>query len=88
MVEAEVTINGVALGFSQAMTLRVAIGSFAMFCSDPENAAALGPAAAGYLARCGEIERLIRSVADGAATNTQFAFCRACDKFHRGGHET
>jgi hypothetical protein len=47
--EADITINGTALSFVESMAVRVAIGSFRMFCNDPTNRKQLGAALAeGY----------------------------------------
>ena len=57
--EAEITINGVRLSTAQAMTIRVALGSFALSLrsdglGDDEHGRAM---TAGYLHAIGEIHR-------------------------------
>jgi hypothetical protein len=47
-VEASITINGVLLTFAEAMTVRVAVSSFAMYVAHPENREELGAIADGY----------------------------------------
>lgn len=62
MTEADITINGKSLSFGQAMTLRVAVGSFLMGLQDPD---ALGDDEHGrvmvraYKARLGEIMQML-----------------------------
>jgi hypothetical protein len=58
--EADVTINGAALSFAEAMTLRVAVGSFRIWLSDRAVRDGLGePLASNYDARLVAIERLM-----------------------------
>jgi len=50
MVEADTVINGHALSFPEAMTLRVALASFLVWLADPANREGVGQAlAAGYI---------------------------------------
>ncbi len=57
--EPTITINGVSLTTAQAMTVRVALQNFAMELSDPEFKEAVGEIGPLYLARIGEINRLM-----------------------------
>lgn len=57
--EAEITIGGVPLIYSQAMTLRVGITGFMMWVTQADTRATLGELADNYLARAREIEQLI-----------------------------
>ena len=58
--EADVTINGTHLNFSQSMTLRVALSSFLTDLSqDPYMIANLGEIGPKYIARGREIEKLM-----------------------------
>lgn len=59
MVEASITINGVALTFAESMTVRVALGSFAMYVSDPDTVEALGPIANAYRERLDSVTRIL-----------------------------
>lgn len=65
--EPDITINGTALTFAQAMTLRVAIGQFLMGLQEPD---ALGDDEHGlvmtkaYKARAGEIMQLMHKHGD------------------------
>jgi hypothetical protein len=60
MVEADITINGETLTFSQAMTLRVALSSFRLWLADEGTPAQLGESlTAGYQARASEVEALM-----------------------------
>jgi hypothetical protein len=58
-IEASITVNGVALTFAESMTMRVALGSFLMYVSDPETAGKLGPIADGYREQLQSISRIL-----------------------------
>ena len=55
MIEPDITINGTALNFAQAMTVRVAIETFAMSAADPE----MGEIGQAYRARIEEIRQMM-----------------------------
>ena len=64
LIEPAITINGIELTTAQAMTLRVAIGSFAMSLraeglGDDEHGVRMAKA---YLARASEIEALMARI--------------------------
>jgi hypothetical protein len=58
-VEADITINGTKLTFAQAMTVRVALSSFAMQLTDPTWQRDLGTIATGYRAQLDALHSLI-----------------------------
>lgn len=59
--EPAIRINGTALTFAQAMTIRVAVGSFLMTVNDQGARQELGIGLAdGYRARLLEVEALMR----------------------------
>jgi hypothetical protein len=61
--EADITINGTSLTFAQSMTVRVALGHFQMTLAGDDFARALGPVAANYKDRLGEVMQLVRRTA-------------------------
>ena len=62
--EASITINGgEPLTFAEAMTLRVAVSSFAMWISHYQNRHELGAIAGGYQPH---VESIMRKLLDGA----------------------
>ena len=60
LIEPNITINGVPLTFAEALTLRVAIGNFAISLSDPTFRRDVGEVLArNYAERLDAIQRLI-----------------------------
>lgn len=59
--EPYISINGVPLTAAQAMTVRVAVGSFILELQDEDYVKDLGPIGPLYRERLGEIARLLRS---------------------------
>lgn len=59
MIEASITINGVALTFAESMTVRVALGSFLMYVNDEKTAKDLGPIADGYRRQLESVSRIL-----------------------------
>ena len=61
-VEPSITINGHALTFAQAMTVRVALSNFAMFLADSATRRNLGERLAdGYSLNLQALERFMRT---------------------------
>jgi hypothetical protein len=59
--EPTITINGRALTFAEAMTVRVAVSSFRMFVNEPSNRKGLGAElATNYDARLAAVESYMR----------------------------
>ena len=64
--EADITVNGRKLTFSESMAVRVAVGSFRMFVCDKENAEALGlRLAEGYDAALSRVEACMMEKSNG-----------------------
>jgi len=59
LLEASVTVDGVALTDAQVCTLRVALSGFLMQLSEQEFASQLGPIAENYRAHGGQLEAML-----------------------------
>lgn len=63
-VEPDITVNGRRLTFAEAMTVRVALGSFRLFLSEPLNVEMLGESlVAGYDRHLANVEAAMREMA-------------------------
>ena len=63
LTEADITVNGRLLSFAESMAVRVAIGSFRLFCNDETSRKRLGLSlASGYDRHLQSVEQQILKV--------------------------